>query len=76
VVGRSLPSRRRVSGRVGKRGGGSAGFGRLRKSSPTSRVGASTWVGIGSRGAGWLVRRGSNRRETLTVERGERGGVG
>lgn len=44
----------RVSGRVRKRGGGSARFGRLRKSSPTSRVGASTWVGIGSRGAGWL----------------------
>lgn len=42
----------RVSGRVGKRGGGSARFGRLRKSSPTSRVGASTWVGIGSRGVG------------------------
>lgn len=44
----------RVSGRVRKRGGGSARFGRLRKSSPMSRVGASTWVGIGSRGAGWL----------------------
>ncbi|KYQ53403.1 hypothetical protein ALC60_07469 [Trachymyrmex zeteki] len=49
----------RVLGQVGKRGGGSAKFGQLRKSSPTSRVGASTWVGIGSRGAGG--------------ERGERG---
>lgn len=49
-------------------------FGRLRKSSPASRVGASTWVGIGSRGAGWLVRRGSNRREILSVEYSERGG--
>lgn len=60
---------------VTRRGGGGSGtFGRLRKSSPASRVGASTWVGIGSRGAGWLVRWGSNRRETLSVEYSERGG--
>ena len=47
-----------------------AAFGLVRKSSPTSLVGASTWVGIGSRGAGWFVRWGSNYESDATVRLG------